>query len=643
MPQRSWFVPGAPRVLAAVFLLIAGPQRDPVAAAPARPAPPPGPAAPAPVAAPGRPAPSVRATAAATPAAEPTYYEAIDVDVVNVEVFVADRHGNPILGLRPQDFTVLEDGKPVTITNFFSAVAAGADRDSPPPAAEPPAGEGPRPAPAAAAPAARGPDLPEEQRLDLAVLVDNSTLTPAARHRALRSLRELLASRLRPQDRVLVASYARELKVVQELTTDRAAVASVLERITGESGAGVQRAAEMRQLLAEMSRATPPPSSSDSGSQDLSSQLRAQAAASIRSFARQREQEGRAVLGSLAQFIDSLSGLPGRKALLYVTGGLSLRPGEALFRTFETQFGVLLSRSLVTSSLQPLLESREVDLTPLLLQVIEHANAGGVTLYPLLVGDDDTGRGAGGGAEGRTSMAWSENAATEEHNRKEPMLQLAAETGGEAALEPIEPADFLGRIQHDLSTYYSLGYASPHPHDGKVHRIKVKLRDPEPRLRHRAAYRDRTGADRIRDRTASALLFGVGENPLGIALEISGERRDPEGRWLLDLLVKIPMDNLVLLPGERFHQGRLTLVIGARTRQGWTSTLSRIELPIQLPNERLLTAMGQLAGYRTTLVLRPEETVLAVGVRDDLSQAESILCKTYVPGQAVAGGSREGT
>jgi hypothetical protein len=153
-------VPGAPRVLAAVFLLIAGPQRDPVAAAPARPAPPPGPAAPAPVAAPGRPAPSVRATAAATPAAEPTYYEAIDVDVVNVEVFVADRHGNPILGLRPQDFTVLEDGKPVTITNFFSAVAAGADRDSPPPAAEPPAGEGSRPAPAAAATAARGPDLP---------------------------------------------------------------------------------------------------------------------------------------------------------------------------------------------------------------------------------------------------------------------------------------------------------------------------------------------------------------------------------------------------------------------------------------------------------------------------------------------------
>jgi VWFA-related protein len=600
----------------------------------------------------GRPAPSASAAKAAAPAAaapgaaavEPTYFESIDVDVVSVEVFVTDKRGNPILGLRPEDFAVFEDGKPVAVTNFFSAAAAGAAGAGgvPHSLAEPAAGAGQAPSPMAAVAAAPiAAELPEAQRLDLAVLVDNATLMPSPRNRALRSLREFLASRLRPQDRVLVASYTRDLKVLQEPTGDRAAVSAALDRISGEPADGVQRVAEMRRLLDAMARAMPPAQAAGRGteSQDFSPELRAEVAEAIRSFAQEREQEGKAALARLSQFVDSLSGLPGRKAVVYVSGGLSLRPAEALFRTFETQFSNLLSRSPVTSSLRPLIESRAVDLTPLLTQVVEHANSSGVTLYTLLVGDE----GIGTGADSPGSLAWSENAATEQFNRREPMLQLAADTGGSAALDPIEPASFLGRIQHDLSAYYSLGYASPHPHDGKVHRIKVTLRESELRIRHRAAYRDRTGADRIRDRTVSALLYGIEDNPLGMALEISGERRDPKGLMLVDLLIKIPMANLVLLPGERFHQGRLTLFIGARGRQGWTSNLSKIAVPIQVPNERLLTATGQLAGYRTTLALRPEETVLAVGVRDELSQAQSTLRQTYVPGQAAAANGKQGT
>jgi VWFA-related protein len=581
------------------------------------------------------------AAAGGTAAADPTYFESIDVDVVSVEVFVTDKHGNPVLGLRPQDFAVFEDGKPVAVTNFFSAAAAGAagaDRLSQAPA-EPAAGAAPAPSPAAALAAAPvAAELPAEQRLDLAVLVDNATLLPSPRNRALRSLREFLASRLRPQDRVMVASYSRDLKVLQEPTSDRAAVTAALDRISGEPGDGVQRVSEMRQLLDAMARAMPPAQAAGRGAdtQDFSPELRAEVAESIRSFAQEREQEGKAALARLAQFVDSLSGLPGRKAVVYVSGGLSLRPAEALFRTFETQFSQLLSRSPATSNLRPFIESRAVDLTPLLTQVAEHANASGVTLYTLMVGDE----GIGTGADSPGSLAWSENAATEQFNRREPMLQLAADTGGSAALDPIEPASFLGRIQHDLAAYYSLGYASPHPHDGKVHRIKVTLRDHDLRIRHRAAYRDRTGADRIHDRTVSALLFGVAENPLGMVIEVSGERRDPKGLMLVDLLVKIPMANLVLLPGERFHQGRLTLFIGARGRQGWTSNLSKIAVPFQVPNERLLTATGQVAGYRTTLALRPEETVLAVGVRDELSQAESTLRQTYVPGHAAPAGGK---
>jgi VWFA-related protein len=650
-------VHGAPLVLASVLLLAADLGRDPApvggSAPPASPATPVGRAAPAPAgwsvppAPAGRsvpPAPAGRSAAAAksaepaaaAAAAEPTYFESVDVDVVNVEVFVADRHGDPAVGLQREDFAVLEDGRPVPITHFFSAGAAADDR-LPQPAPEPAAGKGRAPVPAAAGGATGGAGALAEQRLDLAVLVDNSTLTPPARNRALSSLRDFLASRLRPRDRVLVASYARELTVVQEPTSDRAAVAAALESISGESGAGVRRAAEMRQLLEEMARAKPPSSRGDrvQAPSDPAGELRLQAASSIRGLAQEREQEGRSALGSLARFVDALSGLPGRKALLLVSGGLSLRRDDSQLGILEAQLAGLSSKGPAGSALAPLPASPEADFTPLLRQVVEHANSSGVTLYTLLVADDASYR----RADSRGSLARSASTGGGHFDRQEPMVRLAAETGGSTALDPSEPAGFLGLIQHDFSAYYSLGYASAHPHDGKVHRLEVSVRDPGLRLRHRAAYRDRTGDERIRDRTVSALLFGIADNPLGMALELSDERRDPKGQMLVDLQVKIPMTNLVLLPGERFHRGRLTLFIGLGARRGWTSNLRRVELPFEVANEQLLTANGQLAGYRTTLALRPEETVVAVGVRDELSQAESTVRRTYLPGAATAAGA----
>ena len=46
-----------------------------------------------------------------------------DVRVIRLDVSVVDRKGRPLPGLRPEDFTVLEDGRPVEIT-YFEAVDA---------------------------------------------------------------------------------------------------------------------------------------------------------------------------------------------------------------------------------------------------------------------------------------------------------------------------------------------------------------------------------------------------------------------------------------------------------------------------------------------------------------------------------------
>src|SRR5687768_11333164 len=76
-----------------------------------------------------------QATQPAPAPAEQTFFEVIDVRVVNVEVVVTDREGKPVPGLAREDFELLENGRPVEI-NYFHAESAAAADATPAPAGE---------------------------------------------------------------------------------------------------------------------------------------------------------------------------------------------------------------------------------------------------------------------------------------------------------------------------------------------------------------------------------------------------------------------------------------------------------------------------------------------------------------------------
>ena len=52
-------------------------------------------------------------------AAQEKLVESIEVRVVNVDVVVTDRAGNPVTGLTKDDFEILDNGKPQKITNIY--------------------------------------------------------------------------------------------------------------------------------------------------------------------------------------------------------------------------------------------------------------------------------------------------------------------------------------------------------------------------------------------------------------------------------------------------------------------------------------------------------------------------------------------
>ena len=63
-----------------------------------------------------------------------SFDEELSVEVINVEVYVTDRRGEPVGGLEREDFRLLEDGDPVEIEYFTEVDAArpAASSEAPP-------------------------------------------------------------------------------------------------------------------------------------------------------------------------------------------------------------------------------------------------------------------------------------------------------------------------------------------------------------------------------------------------------------------------------------------------------------------------------------------------------------------------------
>lgn len=544
---------------------------------------------------------------------EPSFFESIDVNVVNVEVYVTDREGKRVQGLTRDDFQVLEDGKPVEITNFY-AVSGG--QVSQAASTEPEAAEAQAQEPAA---------VSEDQRLYLAIFLDNRSLLPSTRNHILKAVQEFV-TRLRPEDRILIAAYDGSVRIRQGLTNDPATLSAALQDMAKVAPGGVARNSDRRRLLAEIDAAYPVggPEAGENQREQAAILLAEQLYNNIKQYGMQVSEENRVAMIQLREFVDSLAGLPGRKALLYVSGGFALRPIESFMRAWEQKFAILGDRV----GYSPFDATRD-DLTPMLQQLIEHANSNRITFYSL----GATPEALGVSAEfGGSDMFDSNMEAADRTAMQSTLLMIAGGTGGLASVDTA-PMPMLDRMREDFDTYYSLGYVPQKKRDGSKRRVEVKVRDGSLKVRHREAHRERTLPERMTSRTMSALLLGESDNPLEVALEFGKEKKNDKGQYELEVLVKFPLANLVLVPQDKFHEGKLSLFIGARDSHGRSSPIQQVAVPIRVPNDQLLTALGQVGAYRMTMLLRPEPHTVAVAVRDELGNADSTARADYTPGQ----------
>ena len=251
-----------------------------------------------------------------SPVLEAPFVDVVDVSVVNLDVYVTDKKGNRITGLTKDDFELLVEKKPVAITNFY-AVEGGVASTESGVELEPEEDLDPR-----LAADARRRRVPEDQRLHLVVYVDNLNLRPFTRNRAIRYVRTFLRNRLRPGDEVMLVTYERALHIRHHFTSDPEIIGSALYEVEEMSGMGVHTDSDRRDILREIYEA------------DNVNAVRGRAT----QYAESLFSDMRFTIDAMTEIVDTLAGLPGRKAILYVSDGLPMRAAEDIFHAMNDEF-----------------------------------------------------------------------------------------------------------------------------------------------------------------------------------------------------------------------------------------------------------------------------------------------------------------
>jgi VWFA-related protein len=356
-------------------------------------------------------------------------------DLVLVNVTVRDKNGNFVQGLKPEDFTILEDNKSQKVVSFdVENVDAVPQLDV--------AQTKPLPLAPAAPSAATSPADATAQFKDRRLIVlffDLSAMEPDEIDHAVTSAEHYVDTQMAPADLVSIVSLGSSLLVNQDFTTDHAVLKKQLEAFSSGSGQGFEEG------TTGSTEGTP-----DSGQAFTADDTE------YNIFNTDRRLE------ALRSVAEKLSHVQQKKSLIYFSSGMD-RTG------IENQSEL---RAAVNAAVRSNLAIYTMDMRGLQALVAggeaQNASLRGVSAY-----------------SGQSTL----NALNSNFTTQETLVTLASDTGGRAFLDSNDFSKIFKGVQQDTSTYYLIGYHSSNPaRDGRYRRIVVKAKVPGAKIDFRRGY-----------------------------------------------------------------------------------------------------------------------------------------------------------
>jgi VWFA-related protein len=374
---------------------------------------------------------------AASPSQQPSdYVFRTGSELVLVNVTVRDKSGNFVPGLKPENFTILEDNKPQKVVSFdvenVDAVPATDVAQAQPRQESAPAPANPPTSPADVA------NQFKDRRL-IVLFFDLSAMEPDEIDHAVASAEHYVDTQMAPADLVSIVSLGSSLLVNQDFTGDHALLKKQLDQFSSGSGQGFE---EGTTGTTEGTPDTGQPFTADDTEYNI--------------FNTDRRLE------ALRSVAEKLSHVQQKKSLIYFSSGMD-RTG------IENQSEL---RAAVNAAVRSNLAIYTMDMRGLQALVAggeaQNASLRGVSAY-----------------SGQSTI----NALNSNFTTQETLVTLASDTGGRAFLDSNDFSKIFKGVQQDTSTYYLLGYHSTNSaRDGRYRRIVVKTNLPGVKVDYRRGY-----------------------------------------------------------------------------------------------------------------------------------------------------------
>ncbi len=393
----------------------------------------------------------------------------VTTHLVLIDAVVTDKQGNPIAGLRPEDFVVEENGKAQKIATFAGPVQSTAG-----PASLPPGIYSNR----SQYRSTGGP---------VTVMLLDAINTPFSDQAyARRQMLSFVQDQYKPDQRMAVFTLTGSLNVLQDFTTDPQILYAALQRFRprpqefASAGRATTSAAAgdatSGSTVASLDASTAP-ATDTSGLGPGAAQLVAAAQAAAQSFeaaqvAYAQEQRTMLTLQALNSLGRILGGLPGRKNIIWVTGNLpfSLIPENRNMTNAELEENLpsLKIRSVDQHSAGNYAATFRQGHADEIRETAARLASAQVAVYPV----------DARGLSISTSI-----------DSQETMREMARETGGRAYVNQNEIKYGVERAFKDEAATYTLGYYPENKKwDGKYRSIKVKVKRDGTEVQNRRGY-----------------------------------------------------------------------------------------------------------------------------------------------------------
>ena len=536
---------------------------------------------------------------------------------VVLDVIVRDKKGQTVTDLRPDEVEVLEEGQRKAILSFRFV-----DR-TPAPAQGPAAPGVPPSAPA-----------PEAIRNPTLVTLLFDALDAEGRLFARRAALELLEAENRPDLVFSVFVIGNRLQLLQQFTTDRAAVATAVERACSvldprglvPGAAAMEQAADTASKANDKAQAAGDAAFAGGGAAAGAASGQAAVDAGFANVEQravdmaenvERSQRGNSSLFGLFALARQEQRLAGRKAIVYFSEGLQVpNQLQPLYRSVVSEANranlsiyAVDARGLRTSSD---FDRARTDLTKSRENVRRQVQSRGgraVTREDVLAGEV---------AEDAITM-----------NAQGMLGALSESTGGRLIANSNDVRAGLDRAVADTSGYYEITY-DPQlaAFDGSFRRVEVRVRRPGTSVQAREGY--------------FALPPGEGsvdfpwELPLVKMLEASPAPHDfdtraaayhfgPEkGGLRYTLVAEIPLDGLAFEGKGGTRRAHFSVLARVRDARGAVSEHFGQDSPVEVPEKSLGALKQGNAVFTRSFTLPPGRYSVELVVLDQVAQRASV-------------------